>query len=103
MDRLEQLKQILRASLQKTIGKIWNTEEDKQFLEDTATDIARYTIKYKEASTKKEREEAQLNLDMLQTNFVGYFHQKGIIAEKSAEALAKQVFVFIIEVFKRVV
>ena len=103
MDRLKQLKAILRENLRDTLKNLWDTEEDKKYLETIITELAKYAIMYKDASTADELEEAAFNLDMLQLNLVGYFHQKGIIAERSAEALAKKIVAFFVEIIKRLI
>ncbi len=88
---MEQLKGLLSEELQGTIGKLWNTEQDRQFLAYNAEKVAKYVVLLKTAETDQSRREAQFNLDMLQVAIASYAHQKVMVAGQSAEDTARKV------------
>ncbi|HKU43785.1 MAG TPA: hypothetical protein VJR89_36750 [Polyangiales bacterium] len=93
------LKELLSQELQATIGKLWDSEQDKAFLQYNAEKVAKYVAIYKAPdSTDPQREEAKFNLDMLQASVAAYAHQKTIVASRSAEETAKHVLKFVIGV-----
>lgn len=87
----EQLKKVLSEELASTVGKLWNTEQDQQFLEYTALKLTKHTVLFNAAETDQARAEAKFNLDMLQVTIAAYAHQKAMVAGQSVEATAKMV------------
>src|SRR3954466_4545805 len=93
----DDLKALLSSQLAETIGKLWNTDQDKAFLTYNADKIAKYIVISKDpASTDAAKSEAKFNLDMLQASLAAYAAQKAIVAGQSAQEIAKQVVAFAI-------
>ena len=98
MPSLEDLKKLLADSAVETIGQLWNSEQDKNFLLYNAEKLAKYALKLKDATTTAEKDEAQFNLDMLKASLAAYFHQKQITAERSIEEIAPRIAGLIIRI-----
>jgi hypothetical protein len=95
----DDLKTLLSAQLADTIGKLWNSEQDKAFLTYNAEKVAKYvTIANDPSSSPAVKDEAKFNLDMLQASIAAYAAQKGIVAGQSAEETAKKVLAFLVGV-----
>jgi len=89
-DELEKLKKIVFEGASETIGKLWDSDQDKRFLLYSAEKLAKYALKLQNG-TAEEKKEAQFNLDMVKASIAAYFHQKQIVAEKGVEQIATQV------------
>jgi hypothetical protein len=95
----DDLKSILSGELSDTVGKLWNSDQDKAFLQYNAEKVAKYVTLYKDpASSAAAKSEAKFNLDMLQTSIAAYVVQKTIVAGQSTEETAKKVLAFLIGV-----
>lgn len=101
-EKWDELKTILSDELQSTLGKLWNSAEDEQFLRYHAEKTAKYITISKTASSAAVKEEAAYNLAMVQATLAMYAHQKAITAGQSAEELAKKVIAFIVGVLIKI-
>jgi ABC-type lipoprotein release transport system permease subunit len=100
----DELKALLSTELQGTIATLWNSEQDKKFLQYNAEKIAKYVVKLKDPdATVADKQEAQFNLNMLQTSVAAYAFQKAKAAEHGVEETAKHVVAFLIGVLIKMV
>jgi hypothetical protein len=88
MSDSDDLKKQLLDGMSESLGAIWNSKEDKEFLEHTSEHIAKYLYVMK-TSTELAKQDALYNLRMLQSVMSSYLAQKVIIAQHGPEAIVR--------------